>query len=56
MSSEFLIVTKVGTYVFDTRNGTPKYFSQFFDFVYSPDKKSIIGFVSNKDEVRRANL
>lgn len=54
--NEFLLVTEVGTYIYASWNSTPKYFSQFSDFVYSPDKKSFIGYVSKKDDIRVANL
>ena len=54
--SEYIVSTKLGAYIYDTRKDIPEYFSQFHDFVYSPDKKLILGYVSSHDETRLANL
>ncbi len=52
----FLIVTKVGTYVYDTRKEVPEYFTNFTDFIISSDQKSLIGYISSKDTLRRTNF
>lgn len=53
---DFLIVTKLGTYVYDTRKEVSEYFTNFSDFIFSWDHKSLIGYISSKDTIRRANF